>query len=815
MRDDLRNAFRSLRSSPTFTTVALVVLALGIGAGTAIFSVVDAIVLRGLPFDEHDRLVAVLEHDTKRETTFGGGTTTTQMFLDWRAKQQSFEAITAIQSSLFQLKNDAGEPADARGQLMTHEFFQVFRVAPLLGRAFTKDDEAVGRHRVAILSYGYWQRRFGGAQDVVGKTIQLNEQSWEIVGVMPRGFEYPVAAERPTEIYGPAPFGKEASVRGGSRNYNYTAVARLKDGVSVAQANDDMNRLMAALDEQYPKWSPGRRARILTLHEHLVGKVRTWMLMLLAAVALVLLISCANVANLMLARATVRSREMGIRSALGASRWRLVRTLLVEGVVLALAGAAIGVLLAYGGVSVLKAWMPANVPRVAAIAIDLRVLATAVVAALATGLVFGVVPALHASRPDLTTALKDSGRSSTAGAASQRLRGLLVVAEVALAVILLVGAGLFIGSFARLVSVDPGFNYRNVVVFDVYPRPDMTLTGQARWEDMMRRGGPYLAQVMAAVRGVGGVRDVAAVSNGLPLSGSWSRNSVTLPGKGELEGDDDSIDQRGVSPNYLQVMEIPLRRGRYLNDNDREGSEMVAVINDAAARKYWPGQDALGQRFTVNDKERVVVGIVGNIRHLGPELPPRQECYLPMSQSGASGGTLVIRTTGDAMAAVPALKAAIWSVNKEQRLTREVVTLEGYMDRLIAQRRFNMALLALFGVLGLVIAAVGIYGVMAYIVAQRTSEIGVRMALGATRGNVVAMVLRRASWLMAAGIAIGGAGAWYLSSTVKSFLFEVEPNDPGIFAGALTTLAIAGLLASAIPARRAAAVDPLIALRQE
>jgi predicted permease len=540
------------------------------------------------------------------------------------------------------------------------------------------------------------------------------------------------------------------------------------------------------------------------------------MLMLLAAVALVLLIACANVANLMLARATVRGREIAIRAALGAGRWRLVRGLLAEGLVLAFAAAALGILLAYVGVQALKAWMPANVPRVAGIAIDLRVLLTAVAAAGSTGLIFGAVPALQSSKPNLTTALKDSGRSSTAGAGSQRLRSLLVVAEVALAVVLLVGAGLFIGSFAKLMRIDPGFDYRDVLVLDVGVRPDPKLSGRAMFDDMSKRGGPYVEQMLAAVRAVPGVESAAAVQGGLPLTGSWSRNSVELPGKGELKGDDDSIDRRAVSANYLQTLRIPLRRGRYLTEQDREGSGRVVVINEASARKYWPGEDPLGKRFKINSEELTVVGIVGDIRHLGPETPPRQECYLPAAQASYYGSaTLVMRTSGDPLDRLAAVKSAIWAVNKDQRLRTETVTLDAYMDRLIAQRRFNMALLALFGVLGLVIAGAGIYGVMAYVVAQRTNEIGVRMALGATRRHVVGMVLIRASVLIAAGIAIGSAVAWWFSAGVKTFLFQVEPNDIRIFVAALVTLAAAGLLASAVPARRAASVDPMIALRSE
>jgi len=813
VRTDIATAFRSLRASPAFTLVALTVLGLGIGAGTAVFSVVDAVVLRGLPFDEHDRLGVVYENDTKRATTFGLGNITPQTYLDWRRLQQPFQQIAAVGSTTFRLKTEGGEPADARAQKVTSEFFPVLRVAPLLGRPFNPNDEVEGQHRVAILTYGFWHRRFGGSPDAIGQTIELSEIAYEIVGVMPQSFSYPVGSDRPSDMLVPMLFTKDDRVKGGSHNYNYTVIGRLKDGVSLTQASDRMWRLSEQLDAQDPKWTPGRRAYVLTLHEHLVGKVRGWMLMLLAAVVLVLLIACANVANLLLVRATGRSREMGIRAALGASPWRIVRGLVVEGLMLSLCGVALGVALAAGGVAVLRAWLPAGLPRVATIGLDLRVLAVAVGASLATGLVFGVVPALQSARPDLTGALKEGGRSATAGGRAQLARSVLVVAEVALAVVLLVGAGLFTGSFVRLMRVDPGFDYHNVIALNVgLP----FLPGTKFDDDFANRSQAYAQRVLDTVARVPGVETAGEVSGGLPLTGSWSRTDIELPGRGGTKataGDD--IDRRSVSPGYLQLLRIPLRKGRYLTADDRAGAPPAAIVNEAAAQKYWPGQEPLGQHFTMNKQDWTIVGVVGNIHHLGPESEPRQECYVPLAQEKQYGVSLVVRTAGDPMAVLPAVKAAIWAVNREQRLTGDTVTLERYMDRLIAQRRFNMAVLALFGVLGLVIAAVGIYGVMAYVVAQRTNEIGVRMALGATRANVVSMVLRRAAVLMAAGLAIGGAGAWSLGATVKTFLFGVQPTDPLIFTGALAVLAAAGLLASALPARRAATVDPLVALRAE
>jgi predicted permease len=814
MRDDIKTAFRSLLNSRAFTVVALTVLALGIGAGTAIFSVVDAVVLRGLPFDEHDRLGVVMEKDTKHAVTFGEGYVTPQTYLDWRRMQQPFQALTAIGGAQFRLKTEGGEPADAPAQRVTPEFFPVLRVAPLLGRPFNADDEVEGRHHVAILSYGLWQRRFGGSTDAIGKTIDLSEEDYEIVGVMPQTFSYPVGSDRPSELLVPLVFTRDERTKhgAGGHSYNYAVIGRLKNGVSFDAATEQMKRLSEQLDEEDPAWTPGRRARVITLSESLVGKVRGWMLMLLGAVVLVLLIACANVANLMLVRASGRSREMGIRAALGASPGRLVRGLLIESVMLALAGAALGVALASAGITLLRAWLPAGLPRVASIGIDRRVLFTAIAAAVVTGVVFGIVPAFQSARPDLVGSLKEGGRSATSGGRAQRLRSMLVIAEVALAVILLVGAGLFTGSFVRLMRVDPGFDYHNVIALNVGLR---SLPGQKFDDDYAARSRQYVQQIVEAVSRVPGAQMVATVNGGLPLTGSWSRTKVELPGRGKLEGEGDDIDRRSVSTNYLELMRIPLLKGRYLEAADREGSAPVVVINQAAAERYWPGQDALGQRIKVSSKERLVVGVVGNIHHLGPETAPRQECYIPVAQDRQFGSELVVRTEGSPLGVLPSVKAAIWSVNKEQRLTGDTLTLEGYMERLIAQRRFNMTVLALFGVLGLVIAAVGIYGVMASVVAQRTNEIGVRMALGATRGNVVFMVLKRAAALIVSGLVIGGAGSWYLSTGLKSLLFEIQPNDVGIFAAAVAVLAFAGLLASALPARRAATVDPLIALRSE
>jgi predicted permease len=809
---DVLHACRTLRAEPAYTGVAVGVLALAIGAATAIFSVVDAVVLRSLPFDDPDRLVAIVEHDPKRADTFGGGRTTAPTYLDWRRHQTSFDGLAALGGAVFRTHTPGGEPSEVRAQAVTHEFFAVLRVAPLLGRALGPDDEIFGRHRVALLGHAFWQRQFGGSLDIVGRTITLDEQPWQIVGVMPPGFTYPVAEARPTELYVPASFSDIERSRASGHAFSYACIGRLRTGVTLAQAGDEMARLAMALDRQHPDWSRGRTVRVLALRDRLVGRVRPWMLMLLAAVGFVLLIACANVANLMLARATTRRRESSIRAALGASRWRLVRGQLAEGVLLATGGASAGILLAYGAVALLRAWLPFDLPRVAAVAVDWRVLGVSVCVALVTGVLFALVPGVYAARREVAAGLADGGRSATGGPDSQRFRSTLVVVEIALACVLLVGAGLFALSFARLLAIDPGFDYERVLTLPIGQRAVPSVPGDP---STAARDQAFSARVLDAVRRVPGVAMAATVAGGLPLTGDWNRWSVTLPGRGELQGDDDAIDVRRVSADYLRLLRVPLLRGRPLTDDDRKTTVPVVVVNRAAARKYWPGRDAVGQRITLDDRERVVVGIVGDIRHLGPEVPPRQEAYLPVAQEAGRRATLVVRTTRSPLDVLPAVKEAIWAIDPDQRFTGEVLTLEGYMDRLIAQRRFTMALTALLGLLALVIATAGVYGVMAYSVVQRTGEMGVRMALGATPRRLLSMVVGRAAILVMAGLTAGGAAAWFLGAAVRAFLFEVTPNEPLVYVAAVAALGLSALAASAVPARRAATVDPLVALRHE
>jgi len=811
MRADLIAAIRSLRASKTFTTVALLVLALGIGASTAIFSVVDAVVLRGLPFDEHDRLVAVgerrpppAEPDPSRDPS-ALTSVAPQNYLDWAA-QDVFESFAATAGAGYTLYEPGSGPEDLRALRATADFFKVLRIAPVIGRPFTVENEVEGRNHVVVLSDSLWRRRFGGDPGVIGQTIPLEGNRYEVIGVLPPDVTYPVGAARASDLYVPYVVPPDERVRKPNWISIYLqTIGRLKPGVSIEQAQARMDQIAASLQAAHPEWNKDSLAGVRSLRDHVVGsRTKSWMLMLLGAVGIVLLIACVNVATLQLARATAREREVGVRAALGAGRWRLIRQLLVENVVLSLAGTALAVLLAWWGVQVLKGSMPDGVARVSAIALDLRVLAVAAFSAIVTGVLFGIAPAIHLSKPDLTHALKDGARG-TVGAARQRVRSALIVVEVALAVVLLVGAALFIGSFVTLMRIEPGFDTSNVLTAQVFPRFDPNGPpgdNTAKFQEIVDR-----------LSGAPGVVHASYVIGGMPLGTAMSSTTLTVPGV-EMSREDASVSVRRVSPEYHRALRIPLRAGRLFESSDRVGTQLVIIVNESVSRRFFPGQDPLGRSVKVNDLDRTIVGVVGDIHQTSLETDPLAEIYFPLLQGGRGAGELVVRTSGNPYDALPAVKAAVGQVLPEVPL-RNVRTMDEVLARRVAQRRFNMLLIGLFGLLGLVISAVGIYGTLAYAVSQRTREIGVRMALGASRSTVVGMVLRNAGALVAIGLTLGGAGAWALSATAKTFLFGLEATDPRAFVAALAALAVAALVASVIPARRAATVDPMEALRAE
>ena len=811
---DVRHAVRSLRASPAFTAVALLVLTLSIGATTAIFSVVDAVILRGLPFDESDRLVAVGELNVKENSSTSLNLTAPQNFLDWRARQDVFTGLAAVGYSEISLKPEGGAlPENVRAQRVTAEFFSVLRTAPLLGRTFSLDDEGPGRAPVALISYALWQRRFGARPDVLGTLLPGQLASFEIVGVMPPGFTYPIdtyvlGTREPVDVWLPYVFASEDHVRGNSFGYNLHVVGRLRDGVTLEQAQARMDQIMAGLAAETPRWFEDSVVKIERLHRFVTRGVRSWMVMLLAAVSFVLLIACVNLANLMLVRAIARTRELGIRAALGASRWDLSRILLVESLLLSLAGATAGAIVAWWGVDALRAAIPAEVPRAATIAVDMRVLAVTGILAILTGVCFGLAPVVQFSRPAAANALDQRERAGSVSPRTKALRAALVVAEVALAVVLLVGSGLFLASFARVANVDLGLDHRDVLTVQI-----RVLEASADVQQAAQRNRQILLNVLERARTIPGVQVASLVGFGLPLRGDLRTVDFGIPGR-ELPRDTD-IAFNQISPDYFRAIKVPLLKGRFFNDGDSQNSQPVVILNQAAAERYFGRDDAIGKVVRVTG-DRTVVGIVGNIRLDGPESEWRTQAFVPLTQSRVFGATLVVRTTSRAQGILPAVRQAI-RAEFPSNLPSHVVeqTLDYYYDALVAQRRFNMLLLSLFGILGLVIACVGIYGVMAYAVSQRTHEIGVRMALGAVPSVILMSVLGRASLYMSIGLAIGLASAWGLAALVKGFLFGIQPHEPAVYAGVLGVLVTTGLIAAFLPARRAARVDPLVALRME
>ncbi len=837
---DLRHAIRALRATPSFTIGALLVLALGTGATTAIFSVVDAVALRPLPFHDPDRIVAVGVRADAAVDGAGGlqrpgpGSSartppawampgakvpepdalmnvTSQEYLAWADEQQVFESMAAIvDTDDTVLQRPDAEREIVKGQRVTASFFDVLRARPTLGAAFTSQNELAGSDRVVVVSHGFWQRYFGGDRSAIGRSVVLNDDPYTIVGVMPATFAYRPGSSQPADFWTPwvvpqdrVGSGSGARALGGGMQ----AIARLRPDVSLEQAQAQMSQVATRIAADNPSTNNARRIGLRPLRDHIVGSsTRLWMLMLLAAVGIVLLIACANVANLWLARASVQQRDAAVRAALGASRARLAQRVLIESLVVSVAGTIVGLALAWVCVRVLATALPENLARVATIGIDARVLAAAAVAALVTGLVSGLGPALQGSSPALSTALTESTRGGGTSRGRRRVRAALVVAEVALAVVLLVGASLFIGSFVNVMRVDSGFRSDRVLTAYVLPR---TSPGSAP-PDLR----PAYADIVDRARRLPGVIDAAAAS-GIPLRVNMRIDALRAPG--QPIDYNKIVSLKAVTAGYHRTLAIPLRSGRYFTDDDREGAEAVVILSGAATRMFFGNDAPLGRTVVVvgGGEERRVVGVVANVRQAGLEVSPGPEVYLPMAQTRSqSNGFVLLHTSGDPNDALPALRAVVGQVLPQEPL-RQIARLDDLVASQTAERRLNMLMFSLFGVLGLTIAAVGLFGVLAYLVSQQTREIGIRMALGATRTRVVAGVFGHVGRLVAAGLIAGGLAAWSLSSLAGRFLFGLDPRDPRAYAIAMITLLAAALVATVLPARRAASVNPIDALRNE
>jgi predicted permease len=817
---DVRDAIRSLRSAPTFTIVALIVVSLAIGATTAIFSVVDAVALRGLPYDEPDRLVQVGTRD--RRTAAFESYQPPQNVADWQARQNVFVALAATQSAGGFTVAENGALKDLPTLQVTAGYFDVYRAYPQIGRVFIHEDHVEGGRRVALISDGFWRRHFGADPNVIGRTLRSTAEltygapfpvpagTWTIIGVMPYGFRSPVSAPRQTDVWVPYVVPEQQRTRAGARSAPLQITARLAGRVTVEQADAQIRTITASLAQAYPTWFEDEHGAVRTLHEATVGGVRGWMLLLLGSVGVVLLIACVSVANLMLARAMARGAEMQTRAALGASRWRIARGLLVEGLVLATAGTLIGLAVAVWGINVLRAALPEALPRISTVALDVRVLAVTALASLVTGLLFGLAPAVQLSSPGMASARRDGSRTATAG--GMRLRSALVVSEIALAVVLTIAAGLFLSSFIRVANVDLGLDPRNVLTMKVWPRFDRSKPGWA--EPVLARSAVAIPAILDRVAAIPGVVSAGFIAGDLPLTGYSERAEVTVPGREQPFGRDDRADLRYVTPGYAAAVGTRLLRGRYFDASDTNGSSPVVVLSEAAAARYLGDRDPLGAAMTIGGQRVTVVGVVGNVRLRGPERAVRPEAYRPAAQGQFLGGALAVRTAGEPLALAAAVRGAIRASFPEIP-EPEAETLASLLGGLIAQRRFNVLIVGLFGGLALAIASAGLYGVMAYLVTQRTREIGVRVALGAAPPQVMTALIGRGVAHTAAGVAIGMAAAWPLASSIEAFLFEVRPHDPVVYGAAAAVLAACGVTAAFVPARRAARVNPVIALRAD
>jgi putative ABC transport system permease protein len=802
---DLKFGCRALAKNPGFTAVAVLALALGVGANSAIFSVVNATLLNPLPFPEEGQLLRLGEGARGGRAPERGSFS----YPDYRDVQQQSRTLAHVAAFLNSGTMLTGEGLDAErvyGADVSPEYFAVLGVEPALGRVFTAEEDRPNAG-VVVISHGLWQRRFGGRRDVIGQQLRMSNTPATIIGVMPEGFEYPFRADR-QDFWEPVN-DRPAPGRDERDNHTYRVIARMKPGVTIEQANAELDTISRRLEQQYPDTNTTMLVGAASMHEEMTRDVRPALLILLGAVGLVLLIACANVANLLLARAASRQKEIAIRTALGASRWRVVRQLLVESLLLALAGGAVGLLLALWGTDVLVAAGPADIPRVRQAGLDARVLAFTMLVSMLTGIIFGLVPALQASRTDLTGGLKEGSRGATEGPRRSRFRSSLVVSEVALSLVLLISAGLLIRSFVRLVRTDPGFDPARVVALDI------PLTRERY--DTEEKQTAFFAQLVNRVRGMPNVEAVGVVDK-LPLGNSIDILAFNIEGRPPFPpGASAQAHYMIASPGYFETLKIPLRSGRMLTERDDARSPAVALVNEALANKYFAGESPIGRRLITDEgvPPFEIVGIVGDARRRSFASEPEPEFYLPFTQSAQRRMNLVVRaSTGDAASMSVALRGAVAEMDREQ-LVWQTRTLDQLVSASVAGRRFNMTLLGLFASVAMLLAALGLYGVMAYSVTRRTHEIGVRMALGARGSDVLRMVVGQGMKLAAAGVVLGLVAAFAVTRVLASLLYGVTTTDPLTYAGLAALLAAVAFLASYIPARRATKVDPMEALRYE
>jgi putative ABC transport system permease protein len=798
---DLKFAIRMLRKAPGFAAIAILTLALGIGANTAIFSVVNAVLLRPLPFKDASELALL------RETSQNVGDVSVSYpdFLDWRQQSRAFSAVAAVHNVGFNLSGVV-QPENISGYAVSPNFLSLLGVRPILGRDLLPSEEKQGTDPVVLLSYQLWQTHLGGDAQVLGRTIALDGRSYTIVGVLPPTFHF---LDKADVI---APIGIFVADMGdrGDRG-DMDVIGRLASGSPLSKASVEMDTIAARLAEQYPKTNIKVGAHVISIREAFAGDTRLAILILFGAVVFVLLIACVNVANLFLVRGAARAREIAVRLAFGAGRARVIRQMLTESFLIAALGGALGLALGAWGIAGLGYLMPADTYQTMNVRMDASVFLFAGAMVLLVAFAFGIIPALQATRPDLQETLKEGGRSSTSGAGQHRLRGALAIAETALALILLVGAGLMLKSLFRLLEVSPGFEPSRALVMEMnlrtaqYSKPPAVLN--------------FWQQALDRVREIPGVES-AAVGTVIPLTDNHSRTDITLdglptPGPGEFPHPDYHI----ISPGYTSALGVPPLRGRTFSESDNENAPLVGLVNAMLARRFWPNDDPVGKRFKWghpqdDTKWITIVGVVGDTKLYGLDKPARLEVYVPFRQDVANDMYLVVRSAIDPASLTSAIRATVSSIDKDQPVFG-IETMQKLVDDSVSTRRLTLVLLGIFSALALILAAIGIYGVMSYSVALRTQEIGIRMALGAQHRDVLQLVLGQGARIALFGVAIGLVGAAALTRFLSSLLFSVSTNDPLTFAGVAAILVAVALVACYIPARRAMRVDPIIALRYE
>jgi putative ABC transport system permease protein len=808
---DIRYGIRMLVKSPSVSIVATIALALGIGANTAIFSVVNAVLLRPLPFHESESLMAVFESDSTRGQV--RGSYSFPNYFDLRDQNQTFEHLACYHSSDF-IMTGGNEPARVQGSVVSANLFPLLGVTPMLGRTFVaEEDKLSGNGNVVVLSQDFFQRHFNSDPSLINQTITLDARKYTVIGVMPRSFQFPIQND-PVELWTTIALdGNGDTPMTGQRGAHFlNLIGRLKKGVTQKEAQADVNTIAARLEQQYPDTNTHKGIMIESALNAIVGDVRPALLILLGAVACVLLIACANVANLLLARATSRHKEMAIRSALGANRFRVIRQLLTESILLSIIGGGIGLLLAVWWSDLLIALGKEDIPRAVQVRLDWRVLAFTAGVSLLTGLVFGLVPALHASKTELTESLKEGGRSGSSGARRNVMRSALVVSELAVAVVLLIGAGLLIQSLWRLQRVESGLNPHNVLTFNV-SLSDVEYSSEKQSQ--------YFSQLRTRLAAVPGV-ELASGGLPLPLSGSRFSISFQIDGRPVAKKDEPSADVFVTDVGYFRTMGISIKKGRDFSDFDQHKSSPVVIVTEQFAKEFFPGEDVIGKRIQPglstfeNEKApmREIIGVVGDIKSRSLSTPTKPAYYVPESQVPFNQLTMVVRTTGDPRAVITAVNKVVSELDKNIPVF-DVKTMDEYLSSSVAAPRFNTTLLSIFASVALVLTIVGLYGVMSYSVAQRTNEIGIRLALGAQTRDVIALIVKQGLTLVIIGLAIGLPIAFGLMRLISGLVFGVTTKDPLTFIGAAIVLSMVGLLACYIPAVRATRVDPMEALRCE